>query len=160
LDGKQIPDRITSILLPLITLFIISGFYACDRKIPGSEEINQAIKVFGVQLFSEADYKDIKGIIPSKEPCTKGFEYIYDSLDISIGYSFKGYIRKITSLNKSTSMFDIHIGDSFQSGTAKILKSGFKKSEDPYSFVKDWCSFTLLVNEQQKVFGMRVEVLD
>jgi hypothetical protein len=57
-------------------------------------------------------------------------------------------------------MFGIATGDSFPQAKKKILQSGFTQSYTPYKFVKDWCLFTLLVNEKNKVFGMTVEVLD
>jgi hypothetical protein len=127
---------------------------------PGSEEINKQINVFDIGLFSEKDYKEIRGVIPEKEPCMKGFEYVYDPLAISVGYGTKGYIRKITTRNEETSMFTIQVGDSFSRGKEKILQSGFQKGSTPYKFVKDWCSFTFLVNEKQEIFGMTLEVLD
>ena len=57
-------------------------------------------------------------------------------------------------------MFGISPGDSFLQAKDKIMQLGFTQAYTPYKFVKDWCLFTLLVDEKNNVFGMTVEILD
>ena len=145
-----------SMVLLGILIFLLTG---CMANRLSGEGLNKQINVFGLALFSAHDDKNIRGIIPKKEPCLKGFEYIYDPLDISIGYGTNDRIRKITTRNKETSMFDIRVGDSFPKGKALILRAGFSEGDTPYKFVKDGYLFTLLVNDHDRVFGMTLEVL-
>ena len=57
-------------------------------------------------------------------------------------------------------MFGIAPGDSFLQAKEKIMQLGFTQSYTPHKFAKDWCLFTLLVDEKNNVFGMTVEILD
>jgi hypothetical protein len=140
-----------------VSAFLLSG---CLAKGLGSEGMNKQIHVFNLALFSVNDNKSIRGIVPRKEPCLKGFEYFYDPLDISVGYGTNDRIRKITTRNKETGMFDIRVGDSFPTAKALILRAGFSAGDTPYKFVREGSLFTLLVDEQDQVFGMAIEVLD
>jgi hypothetical protein len=135
-------------------------FTGCPAKRLGSEGLNKQINVFDLALFSANDDKNVRGIVPRKELCLNGFEYFYDPLDISVGYGTNDRIRKITTRNKETSMFDIRVGDSFPKGKDLILQAGFSKGDTPYKFVKDWGLFTLLVDDHDRVFGMTLEVLE
>jgi hypothetical protein len=135
-------------------------FTSCLVKRVGSEELNKQINVFNLALFSARGDKNIRGIVPRKEPCLRGFEYFYDPLDISVGYGTDDRIRKITTRNKETSMFDIRVGDHYPKGKALILQAGFSEGDTPYKFVKDWFLFTLLVDDHDRVFGMTLEVLE
>jgi hypothetical protein len=148
------------LFLPFVICLGILLTTGCLLKRQGSDDINRQIKVFDVALFSSNDNKVISGVNPRVEPCLSGTEYYYDSLDIAVGYAAKGYVRKITTTNKNTGMFNISAGESFAQAKEKILRLGFVQADTPYKFVKDWCLFTLLVNEKQGVFGMTVEVLD
>ena len=146
-------------------LFILLGisalmFTGCLAKRVGGEGLNKQINVFDLALFSANDDKSIRGIVPKKEPCLKGFEYFYDPLDISVGYGTNDRIRKITTRNKETSMFDIHVGDSFPKGKALILQAGYSQGDTPYKFVQDGFLFTLLVDDHDRVFGMTLEALE
>jgi hypothetical protein len=140
-----------------IAAFLFTG---CLAKRVGSEGLNKQINVFDLALFSTHDNKSVRSIVPRKEPCLKGFEYFYDPLDISIGYGTDDRIRKITTRNKETSMFDIRVGDHYPKGKALILKAGFSEGDTPYKFVKDGFLFTLLVDDHDRVFGMTLEVLE
>lgn len=140
-----------------IAAFLLTG---CLAKRVGSEGLNKQINVFDLALFSANDDKSIRGIVPRKEPCLKGFDYSYDPLDISIGYGTDDRIRKITTRNKETSMFDIRVGDHYPKGKALILKAGFSEGNTPYKFVKDGFLFTLLVDDHDRIFGMTLEVIE
>jgi hypothetical protein len=148
--------RIFLILLG-ISAFLLTG---CLAKRVGSEALNKQINVFDLALFSASSDKNISGIVPRKEPCLKGFDYFYDPLDISVGYGTDDRIRKITTRNKETSMFDIRVGDPYPKGKALILQAGFSAGDTPYKFVKDGFLFTLLVDDHDRIFGMTLEVLE
>jgi len=75
------------------------------------------------------------GVVAVKEPCLKGFEYIYDALDVSVGYSMKWYIRKITTRNKETSMFTIHVGDPF-SATFPIRATSLPMMKTAFRYLR------------------------
>ena len=146
----------------LIAVFCLGALYStgCVMRKPGSEDVNRQINVFNVSLFSSPDNTVINGVPPRREPCIKGYELYYDSLDIVVSYKNNNYIWRITTRNKKTNMFGIYPGDSFSQAKEQILQFGFIKADTPYKFVKDWCLFTLLVNENNEVFGMTVETLD
>jgi hypothetical protein len=160
MERKQ-PSHGTALIIITICLVLPVLFLAgCHSRSAENEIMNREINVFGIGLFVAQNYGEIKGVAPVKEPCMKGYEYFYEPLDISIGYGTKGYVRKITTRNRETSMFSIRVGDSFAEGKEKIAKAGFKKGDTPYRFVSKWCSLTFLVNEKQEIFGLSVEVLD
>jgi hypothetical protein len=140
-----------------ISAFLFTG---CPAKRVGSEALNKQINVFDLALFSASSDKNISGIVPRKEPCLKGFDYFYDPLDISVGYGTDDRIRKITTRNKETSMFDIRVGDHCPKGKALIQQAGFSAGDTPYKFVKDGFLFTLLVDDHDRIFGMTLEVLE
>jgi hypothetical protein len=129
-------------------------------KKPGSDTINSKINVFNIALFAPAGNSAINGVAPRREPCISGYEFYYDDLDIVASYHNNDRIWRITTRNKNTTMFGIAPGDSFLQAKEKIMQMGFSQGHTPYKFVKDWCLFTLLVNEKNEVFGMTVEVLD
>jgi hypothetical protein len=122
--------------------------------------INSQIKVFNVALFASADKSSIEGVSPRREPCISGYEFYYDDLDIVVSYRHHDRIWRITTRNKRTSMFGVTPGDSFIQTKEKIMRLGFSQAYTPHKFVKDWCLFTLLVDENNNVFGMTVEVFD
>jgi hypothetical protein len=146
----------------VVTIFFAVAFClsGCSIKKPGSDNINSQIKVFNVALFAPADKSPIEGVLPRREPCISGYEFYYDDLDIVTSYHNNGRIWRITTRNRRTNMFGISPGDSFLQAKEKIMQFGFSQGYTPYKFVKDWCLFTLLVNEKNDVFGMTVEVLD
>jgi hypothetical protein len=146
----------------MIAIFFAGAFcsvgYALNKQ--GSEDVNGQIKVFNVVLFAPAGNGVINGIAPRKEACIKGYEFYYDDLDLVVSFTPNDSVWRITTRNKNTTMFGIVPGDSFLQAKKKILQLGFTQSYTPYKFAKDWCLFTLLVDEKNNVFGMTVEVLD
>jgi len=149
-------------ILLMTTVFCIgvSCLSGCAMKKPGSDDINRQIRVFNIALFASADNSAINGVSPRREPCISGYEFYYDDLDIVVSYHNNDRIWRITTRNKRTSMFGISPGDSFLQAKDKIMQLGFTQAYTPYKFVKDWCLFTLLVDEKNNVFGMTVEILD
>jgi hypothetical protein len=146
-----------SLILFAVSAFLLTG---CLANRPGSKGWNRQIDVFGLALFSTHEDKSIRGIVPKKEPCLKGFDYSYDPLDITVGYGNDDRIRKISTRNRDTSMFDIQVGDAFPKGKASILQAGFSEGDTPYKFLKDGFLFTLLVDDRDRVFGMTLESLE
>ena len=146
----------------LIAVFCIGALYStgCAMKKQGSEDVNRQINVFNISLFANADNGVINGVAPRREPCINGYEFYYDDLDIVVSYTNNNRIWRITTRNKKTNMFGIYPGDSFSQAKEKIIQLGFVQADTPYKFEKDWCLFTLLVNENNDVFGMTVETLD
>jgi len=136
------------------------GLTGCALKKPGSEDINRQIRVFNITLFASADQSAINGVSPRREPCISGYEFYYDDLDIVVSFHNNDRVFRITTRNKKTGMFGIAPGDSFAQAKAKITELGFAQSYTPHKFVRDWCLFTLLVDEKSNVFGMTVEILD
>ena len=149
-------------ILLMITVFCVGALCSsgCALKKQGSDDINKQIKVFNVSLFANADNGVINGVAPRREPCINGYEFYYDDLDIVVSFTKNDSIWRITSRNKNTTMFGIASGDSFLQAKEKIMQLGFTQSYTPHKFAKDWCLFTLLVDEKNNVFGMTVEALD
>jgi hypothetical protein len=146
----------------MITVFCVGVLCSsgCALKKQGSDDINRQIKVFNITLFANADNGAINNVAPRREPCISGYEFYYDDLDIVVSYHNNDRIWRITTRNKNTTMFGIAPGDSFLQAKEKIMQLGFSQGYTPYKFVKDWCLFTLLVDEKDNVFGMTVEILD
>ncbi len=117
------------------------------------------VNVFGIQLFSDIDYREINGVVATEEPCLKGYERNFDALDVSIGYGIDRKIRKITIRNPHTSLFEVKPGMTLQEGRQKIAQAGFSESAQPFTFRTDGYSLTFLV-DGDKIFGMRLESLD
>lgn len=149
-------------ILFIFTVFCVGilCIAGCAIKKPGSEDINNQINVFNVSLFAAADKSPINGVSPRREQCINGYEFYYDDLDIVLSFHHNDRVWRITTRNKKTSMFGIVPGDSFAQAKERITRLGFVQSYTPYKFSKDWCLFSLLVDEKNNVFGMTVEVLD
>jgi hypothetical protein len=146
----------------MTTVFCVGALCStgCALKKKGSDDINKQIRVFNIALFAPVGNSAINGVSPRREPCINGYEFYYDDLDIVVSFHTNDRIWRITSRNKNTTMFGIAPGDSFSQAKEKIMQLGFTQSYTPYKFVKDWCLFTLLVDEKNNVFGMTVEILD
>lgn len=138
-------------------MFLLSG---CMGKYVKHDEMLAQVSVFGVELFSDVDYKEINGVLATEEPCLRGYERSFDALDVIIGYGFDKRIQKITTRNPSTSLFGIQPGTSFAEGKQKILQAGFREWNSPFKFRTDRYSITFLVDNNNKIFGMTLESID
>lgn len=145
-----------SILAALLALLLLAGW--TSKGISSDKAVGQA-NVFGAELFSNVDYREINGVAATEEPCLKGYDRSFDALDITIGYGFDKKIRKIITRNPSTSLFGIRPGMSFEEGKQKILQAGFVASDSPFIFKADRYFLTLLVDGNQKIFGVTIESL-
>ena len=143
-------------LVALSVLLVLAG---CTGNGVEPDKLNSQIDVFDVKLLSDVDYTEIKGVVSTKEPCLHGYERNFDDLDVIIGYGFDNKIRKITTLNSSTSLFGIKPGMSFEDGKAKIMKAGFQEHEPPFTFSAYGYSITFLV-DGDNINGLTLEPLD
>jgi hypothetical protein len=123
-------------------------------------DVRNQVDVFGVQLFSDTDYRVINGVTAEEEPCLRGYERTFDALDIVIGYGFNGKIRKITTRNTATSMFGIHPGITFDEGRKKILLAGFSETTSPVTFKSNRYSLTFLVDDKDTIFGLTLQAIE
>lgn len=119
-------------------------------------DLSRQINVFGTQLYSGVDYREIAGVGATEEPCLKGYERNFDSLDITLGYGFDGKIRRIATRNPRTTLFGISPGMSAEEGKRRVEQAGLSEVS-PNRFVGDTVRLTLLVDEQGAVFGITVE---
>ena len=123
-----------------------------------TNDLSRQIHVFGIELHSGVDYREIEGVRATEEPCLKGYERGFEQLEITIGYGFNREIRKITTRNPATSMFGIAPGVSPEEGKRLAQQAGLSEvSADRYRG-KD-LGLTLLV-DNGKVFGISVETID
>lgn len=146
-----------SILAALVVALLLI-LWAND-SVSGDKATGQ-VNVYGAELFSNVDYREINGVAATEEPCLKGYDRSFDALDITIGYGFDKKIRKIITRNPGTSLFGIRPGMSFEEGKQKALQSGFVASSSPFLFKAETYSLTLLVDGNQKIFGVKVELFD
>ncbi len=115
--------------------------------------------VFGIQLHSDTDYREINGVKGSEEPCLKGYERSFDPPGITIGYGFDRKIRKITTRSTGSALFGIVPGMSAEKGRQLALQAGLAE-ESPYRYQGNGITLTLLVDDKNRVFGMTVENID
>ncbi len=139
----------------IVCLLFLSG--CATERIQHSRD--QQLKVFGIELYSPVDYRQIGESTATEEPCLKGYERSFDAVDITIGYGFNGKIRKITTRNRSTSMFDIRPGMGLTEGQSRAVQAGFIPVS-PVHYQKKDLSLTLLADENGMLFGITVEILD
>ena len=143
----------------LIILFL-TLLSACMSKNIEQDKIHGQLNLFGIELFSSTDYREINGVKATEEPCLHGYERNFDSLDIIIGYGFNNRIRKITTLNSGTSIFGIKPGMSYLEGKHKIQQAGFTELTPPYKFKQDRINVTLLVDNKLNIFGITIESIN
>jgi len=140
-------------LLPLLLAGCI-GNVAKSSIEPGQ------LDVFGVSMNSPTDYVEIMGVKGTDEPCLRGKDRTFYSLDISIGYGRDGKIRKITTRNPQNSMFGVHPGDPLASALVKTREAGFVENDSPYRFRKNELTMKLLVDGNGELFGLILEAVD
>ncbi len=145
------------IVVPLLLLLFLTG---CMGKHLERDKMHDQVNVFGVQLFSDVDYREINGVKAVEEPCLRGYERIFDALDLTIGYGFDKKIRKITTRNPGTILFGINPGMSFREGRQRILQAGFIEFAPPFTFRSNGYSITFLVDDKDIIFGLTLESPD
>jgi hypothetical protein len=141
----------------ILSVLLLAG---CMGKYVEGEKIRGQIEVFGVAFFSSVDYREINGVTATEEPCLKGYDRSFESLNITVGYGFNKKIRKIITRNPTTSLFGVKPGMPFGEGRQRVLEAGFIEAGSPYKFRTDGFSLALLVDGNQKIFGVAAELND
>jgi hypothetical protein len=156
------PAGIVRILLQLLVGGILGITLQSDCAAAGTDTgaVNAQVNVFGLALRSREMPGTINGVVPESEPCLNGTEFLYDALDIGAGYDRRRFVRRIATRNRETSMFGIRPGDPFAAGAGIIRRAGFLPGSTPYAFVRNGYSFTFLVGEDGRIFGMTLELRD
>ena len=124
------------------------------------ESLQAQVQVFGVQLHSNRDYREINGATPSEEPCLRGYERSYDRLQISIGYGFDAHIRKISTRNPETSIFGLRPSMTFTSASQSILNAGFTPYAPPHIFRSGPYILSVQVDSHGMIVGITLETID
>jgi len=143
--------------VPLLLFLFLTG---CMGKHLERDKMSDQVNVFGVQFFSDMDYRKINGVMAVEEPCLRGYERNFDDLDISIGYGFNKKVRKITTRNPGTSLFGIKPGTTYREGRQKILQAGFVEFAPPFTFRSNGYTLKFLVDDKETIFGLTLESLD
>ena len=141
----------------LLVPFLLVG---CMGKHIERDTLIGQLDVFGVELFTDVDYRQIKGFTSTEEPCLRGYERSFDDLDLIIGYGFDKTIRKITTRNAGTSLFGIRPGMTFDEGREKILTAGFAEYHPPFTYRSIGYTLKFLVGSDNKIFGLTLEAID
>jgi hypothetical protein len=142
----------TWLLLPLL----LAGCLASPVR---SSLAPGQLDVYDVTLGSLTDYREIRGVRGTDEPCLRGYERSFAELDIVLSYDRDGKIRKITTRNPQNSMFGVHPGDSAASAMAKLRGAGFVENA-PSRFRKEGLLFSILVDGTGRLFGISLETTD
>lgn len=116
--------------------------------------------VFGVELGQRADHGILRGEVAQKEPCLHGYEYVFDSLAVRIGYDSRGTVRAITTRNPSNSVVGLKVGEHREEAVKKLKGAGFAQGAEGDLFVNPPLAVKLLVSGDGLVFGMRLEKMD
>lgn len=139
----------------LFLSFCLAGCLA-NRATPDNAP---ELDVFGATLGSKTDFREIRGVTASEEPCLRGYERSFDPLDIAIGYGLDTRIRKITTRNPGTRIFGIAPGMPAATGKRLALRAGFT-TVSPDRFRRDTLSLVLQVDATDTIFGIAVEADD
>ena len=142
-----------SVLLAVFTLL-----QGCSHVSDNTRQINSNIDVFGVELSSRINHMVLEGVAAEREPCILGYEYLFDSLDVTIGYTHKGVVRSIKTRNENNSIVGIHPGDSLGDAKKQLAKHGFQPGEKADTFRDLQLMITLFPNENEILFGVMAEM--
>lgn len=152
-SGFRLPSRRALSAVALLLAFGCGG-HADGRRI---REANRDIRVFGIEMGSARDIREIAGVAASEEPCLRGYERGFDALAVSIGYGNDRKVRRIATRNRGTSVFGISPGRPFVEGASALGSAGFRAGGTPYRFSDGVLTVTLLVDEAGTIFGIAVE---
>jgi hypothetical protein len=113
--------------------------------------------VFGVELYSRIDHQVLEGEASEREPCILGYEYSFEQLDVTIGYTHEGVVRLIKTRNAGTSIFGVRPGITLAESKMHLEGCGFRAGEASNTFRQGHLMITLLANEHDMVFGVVAE---
>lgn len=139
----------------LFISFCLAGCLA-NRATPAG---TTRIDVFGVTLDSTTDYRVIRGVTASEEPCLRGYERSFDPLEIAIGYGHDGRVRKITTRNPGTSLFGISPGMSMVEGRRLASQAGFA-AVSPDNYLGEHGRLLLRSGDNGTIAGITLENSD
>jgi hypothetical protein len=146
------------LILRTAVLFLSLFLAGCAATQTRTGTPNQ-IQVFGIELHSSTDYREINGVKATEEPCLKGYERIFDPLDITVSYGFNRKIRKITTMNSKTSIFGITPGMPADEGRLLARQSGLTEVT-PVRYRSDNLSLYLHIDAKGNVSGVTLESVD
>ena len=141
-------------------MILMLCFAGCTARYTGGNDAVAQVDVFGVQLYSGKDYREINGVRAEEEPCLRGYVRTFDSLDIVVGYGFDGKVRKITTRNAGTAMFGVRPGMPLAEGKTRVLREGFRETASPFTFDLDRYSLTFLIKEKDTIFGLTLQAAE
>ena len=145
-----------SLLLLLLSL-LLAG---CRSGTIRQETLPAQLQVFGVQLHSDRDYREISGDVAMEEPCLRGFDRSFDRLQITVGYDFDRNIRKIGTRNPATAIFGISPGMKFAAAGQLLHSSGFTPYLPPHTFRNGPYLLTVQVDGSDTIAGVTLETLE
>ncbi len=146
-----------AVVMLVIVPLLWSG---CAVRQPDRDRLAGRLDVFGVALYSDIDYREIRGVVATEEPCLKGYERSFEPLDLTIGYGFDQRIRRIATFNATTSLFGIRPGMTGAAGREMALQAGFREDVPPDTFRADDIVLKLLVGSDERIFGLTLETVD
>jgi len=147
--------NLIKMLLPLLPL-LLAG---CHSGTIRPETLQEQVQVFAVQLHSDRDYRELKGIAATEEPCLRGYERSFDRLQVTAGYGFDRIIRKIATRNPATSLFGISPGMKIAAVRQQLQNSGFTPYSPPHLFRNGSYLLTLQVDASDTIDGLTLETL-
>lgn len=136
----------------LLLFLLLSGCRPSQMR----TELSGQTRVFGIELYSGVDYREIGGVKAEEEACLKGYERNFEALDIIIGYGFDAKIRKITTRNPATSLFGISPGMPAEAAGKLAQQAGFTEISS-YRYRGKGIDLTLLVDGAGIAFGITAE---
>lgn len=146
-----------NLLLSLLLLAVLAG---CAAHRTTDAYQSQQIDVFGVQLGSSEDYRTLKGVTATEEPCLKGYERSFDALKLTIAYGFDKRVKRIATRHPETAIFGIRPGMKVAEGRQRAVQAGLAATDSPDRFRGDGFFVVLLVDDNDTVFGVTLEAAD
>lgn len=141
----------------LILILLILALAGCRNGTIRPEMLPDQLQVFGVQLHSDRDYREIDGVVATEEPCLRGYERSFDRLQLTLGYDFDRRIRKIITRNPATSIFGVSPGMKFAAAGQLITAAGFTLYIPPHTYRNGPYLLTLLVDGNDIIAGLTLE---
>lgn len=141
-------------------LLLIAVLAGCAAHRAADTGQSRQVDVFGVQLGSSEDYRIIKGVAATEEPCLKGYERSFDALQLTIAYGFDKRIRRIATRHGDTVVFGIRPGMRVAEGRKRAGQAGLAATDSSYRFRGDGFFVALLVDGNDTVFGVTLETDD
>ena len=139
---------------------ILVLLWGCGHLAVNAEQVNRHVDVFGVELLSRVDHRELAGVAAAREPCMLGYEYEFAALDVTLGYTHDGTLRAITTRNGENALFGVRPGDRRADATRRLEGLGFRPDAMPDTYRGNGLVVTLLPDASGTLFGVRVEVAE